>query len=458
MKTLKKHQFSFIRAKQTEIMGIILCMALIFSSCGGNIVKKEKVNDWTDMRLKGQVKRMTEKKDGDKITVFYTFDEKGNLNEKGLIRSYPVNKTVVIERHEYDTIGKLAEISFFGDVTGELKNKNIYKEGVLSEEQTYSTNYSKGGKPEYTLTGTKSYTYDKEGKLLQMIVDNNQNIRLEYECDDAGNIIKMVGFHNNKPVDTRKFSYQYDKHGNSTKFELYYPIGEEPQERDGGIDHTRTYKYDDNDRMIEKGYIAYLFNSSTKENEKSQKITTTFQHDEQGNVIKKTEVTCNYKNNKETGCSDPLVTTYIYQYDKHGNWTSREEWRNGQKYEVGLRKYTYYGEEENLFSAEDMVGVWDYYAESDPQNKIEIVFKKDGTLIDYIDFHSTGTYKVNEDGSIITMQFFYNDGETSQESKPFEYKVLDYSENCFKITNGGSNAIVLVYDKKEKSDNYTGDL
>lgn len=105
-----------------------------------------------------------------------------------------------------------------------------------------------------------------------------------------------------------------------------------------------------------------------------------------------------------------------------------------------------------------MVGIWDYYAESDPQNKIEIVFKKDGTLIDYIDFHSTGTYKVNEDGSIVTMQFFYNDGETSQESKPFEYKVLEHSEECFKITNGGSNPVVLVYDKKEKSDNYTGEF
>ena len=108
-------------------------------------------------------------------------------------------------------------------------------------------------------------------------------------------------------------------------------------------------------------------------------------------------------------------------------------------------------------SVSDMVGIWDYYAESDPSNKIEIIFKKDGTLIDYIDFHSTGTYKVNEDGTI-TMQFFYNDGSTSQKSKPFTYKVLEYSKDCFKIIYDGEGGNVVIYDRKAKSDNYDGKL
>ena len=115
-------------------------------------------------------------------------------------------------------------------------------------------------------------------------------------------------------------------------------------------------------------------------------------------------------------------------------------------------------EEGAKFSAADMVGVWDYYAESAPNDKIEIIFKKDGTLIDYIDFHSTGTYKVSEDGSIITMQFFYNDGSTSQESKPFEYKVLEYSKERFKIIHNSPNGKNIIYDRKKKSDNYTGEL
>lgn len=115
-------------------------------------------------------------------------------------------------------------------------------------------------------------------------------------------------------------------------------------------------------------------------------------------------------------------------------------------------------EDTDKFSAEDMVGIWDYYAESAPNDKIEIIFKKDGTLIDYIDFHSTGTYKVSEDGSIITMQFFYNDGSTSQESKPFEYKVLEYSKERFKIVHNGGDGTKIIYDRKLKSDNYAGEL
>lgn len=110
------------------------------------------------------------------------------------------------------------------------------------------------------------------------------------------------------------------------------------------------------------------------------------------------------------------------------------------------------------FSAENMVGVWDYYAESDPDNKIEIVFKKDGTLIDFIDFHSTGTYKVNPDGTIITMQFFYNDGSQSLQSKPFEYKVLEYGKERLKIILNGKKGNAIIYDRKAKSDNYNGEL
>lgn len=110
------------------------------------------------------------------------------------------------------------------------------------------------------------------------------------------------------------------------------------------------------------------------------------------------------------------------------------------------------------FSAEDMVGVWDYYAESDPSNKIEIVFKKDGTLIDYIDFHSTGTYKVNPEGTMVTMQFFYKDGSQSLESKPFEYKILEYTKNHIKIIHNSDAGKPIIYDRKEKSDNYNGEL
>lgn len=112
-------------------------------------------------------------------------------------------------------------------------------------------------------------------------------------------------------------------------------------------------------------------------------------------------------------------------------------------------------EETAKFSAEDLLGVWDYYAESDPDNKIEMVFKKDGTLIDYIDFHSTGTYKVNPEGTVITMQFTYNDGNESQTSKPFDYTILEYTSDKLRLQVGES---IICYDRKAKSLNYDGEL
>lgn len=109
-------------------------------------------------------------------------------------------------------------------------------------------------------------------------------------------------------------------------------------------------------------------------------------------------------------------------------------------------------EEAPKFAATEMVGVWEYYSE--PTNKIEIIFKKDGTLIDYINFHTTGTYNVDPEGTVLTMQFTYADGHETQTSKPMRFKVQEYTgKRLILQTKGGT---LLYYDRKEKSDNYDG--
>ena len=55
MKTLNK---LFTRNSTTISFMGIMCVALPISSCGGGVVKKEKANDWVEMGLKGQVKKM----------------------------------------------------------------------------------------------------------------------------------------------------------------------------------------------------------------------------------------------------------------------------------------------------------------------------------------------------------------------------------------------------------------
>lgn len=107
-------------------------------------------------------------------------------------------------------------------------------------------------------------------------------------------------------------------------------------------------------------------------------------------------------------------------------------------------------EEPPKFSAKNMVGVWDYYA--NPKDKFEIIFKKNGTLIDFIDFHTTGTYKVNPEGTIITFQFFHYTGESSEKSKPMKFNIVKYTHDHFiiKSMDGGDP---IHYQRKAKSMN-----
>ena len=217
------------------------------------------------------------------------------------------------------------------------------------------------------------------------------------------------------------------------------------------LDYVEEYQYDDNSRLLERNNIIYRYNSGKKENEISQKQSYTYKYDEQDNVVEMSCLTYGYRDGKEQEPGSPAITTYIYTYDKHGNWTSRETQYNGRKQDMVSRTYTYYGEAEPKFTMEDLVGAWDYYSE--PTNKIEMVFKRDGTLIDYIDFHSTGTYKFNPEGTVITMQFTYDDGEESQTSKPMDFQIQEYTGDRLILKSGET---LLYYDRKTKSENYNG--
>lgn len=445
MKTLNK---LFTRNSTTISFMGIMCVALLISSCGGGVVKKEKANDWVEMGLKGQVKKMIEKSPKFSISQFYAFNEKGYFTEKGQISSWPTSKTVITEQYEYAPDGSLSAVSFFNNMSGALQTKRIYKDGLLTEEQTYASSY-----PTSELSSTKYYAYDQDGLLTKSWMNQDEQNCAEYECDKAGNILKMNGYSNGEVTETHKTVYEYDKHGNITRQEVYYSERkDDPRDKDGGIDYVEESKYDDNSRLLEHSNITYHFNSGKKENEIRQKSTTTYKYDEQDNVIEKSCVVYGYKDGKEQEPGSPAITTYIYTYDKHGNWTSRETQYNGKKQEMASRTYTYYGEAEPKFTTEDLVGAWDYYSE--PTNKIEMVFKRDGTLIDYINFHSTGTYKINPEGTVITMQFTYDDGQESQTSKPMDFQIQEYTGDRLKLK---LKETILYYDRKEKSENYDGE-
>lgn len=443
--------------EQMKALLTIICVSLLFYSCdGGRAVKKEKTDDWTAMGLKGKVKKITEQSTVNELALLYTFSEKGYLNEKGRISSWPQSKTVITERFEYDDNGKLSCISYYSGISGDLEKKQLYNNDQLMEEQKFTVNYGNGNKKEPKLVGTQFYIYDEEGLLIKSQTSEDDQSRVEFESDIAGNVLKKTSYFMGKVGHIYKFLYKYDKHGNVIQYTRFHQeMPDAPNGKEGEIDYAEERKFDDNGLRLEQSNITYNYNKE-KGNHIRQKMTFTYQYDEQGNPTEVSCITHNYTNGEEEERSDltPTLTTYTYVYDKHGNWTSREEKYEGKVQYTVTRSYIYYGEEPPVFSEKEMVGVWDYY--SDPKNKIEVVFKKGGTFIDYIDFHSTGTYKINPDGTVITMQFFYNDGENSQKSKPMDFKILEYAGDRLTVQCDGGTP--LIYERKAKSDNYSGEL
>ena len=261
MKTLNelsiKNRICF---KKARLLLGVACGTLLITSCGGGMIKKEKGNDWVTMELKGQVKKMVVKKSPSDISLLYIFNEKGYFKEKGQISSWPTNKTIITERYEYDADGKLSCISFFSNISGDLQSKQIYKDGVLVEEQKYAAAY-----PESKLSSIRYYAYDKDGLLTKSWTDQNEQNRAEYECDGAGNITKLIGYSMDKVYETCKTGYEYDNRGNITKHEIYYrERKDDPGTKDGMLNYVEEYKYDNDSRVLERNNITYRYNSGKK--------------------------------------------------------------------------------------------------------------------------------------------------------------------------------------------------
>lgn len=441
--------------KQTIFFMTAICGIALLSACGsGAATKKEKTNDRIALGLKGEVKQMKEITKTTGGTTFYTFNEAGDFLEKGVLTPRPFSKMAVTEQYAYDADGKLSSISLLNSHSADLEKKYIYnKEGNVTEEQSYSTDLS-GGKKENTLRRTHFYTYNEEGLLIKSQYEDEGN-RAEYECDQAGNTLKMTHYSKGVPSRVFRFEYEYDRRGNITKSTRYAPenLNDKKAIMDGQIEYMTESKYDNDDRVVELRTSMYTV-AIKEESQVKQKKEYTYQYDEQGNKTEMTCRTCNYsiidkKGNTEEKCDEPVITTYTYTYDKHGNWTQYESKTDNKTSPGSIRRsFTYYGEETPKLTQETLVGAWDYTTKNG--EKYEMVFKKDGTLIDFFDFHTTGTYKVNPEGSILTVVYFY--GDSGEESGPVNFEVVEFENDRFviKIPDGSHT----TYERKAKSDNY----
>lgn len=447
--------------KQIKIILTTLCGTALLSACSGDgAVKKEKTNDRIELGLKGEVKKMAESVSNTPNSAHIsTFNETGYFIEKAVFMNKPFRMTAVTNRYEYDTDGKLAVISFFSILDGGLDRKNLYnKEGNITEEQSYGKNPSGGKANPYKLKSTLFYTYNDEGTLIKRQSNENEKGRSEYECDGANNILKQTDFFNGEPSLICRFGYEYDKRGNITKKVTYHEEKTALKEdwKVGQITDMTESKFDDMDRLLELRVSTYRFDSEKKESEVSQTKVFNYKYDEKGNKIEMASTICDYRTVDKEGtveekCSAPVITTYTYTYDKHDNWTLCEIKEGNRAMGSLQRSFVYYGEEPPGLSSKNLVGAWDYYG--DPSEKFEIVFKKDGTLIDFYDFHTTGTYQVNPDGSVLTIHFIYNGNE--EKPQPMDFKIVEFTDDRFVVEVPNGNRV--TYERKAKSDNYEGE-
>lgn len=302
-----------------RITGWMLLLPLLLGACSDNIVKKEKVNDLTELGLKGPVKSVTEyESKKDQRTNHYTvmtFNEKGNLTEKRQCsKLYRDSETCKIERYTYWENNKLKEVNKF--YNEKLEKQFIYNEsGQMIEERQITQNYKTG---ENSIQYAYLFTYDKNGNLATMQQQGEQYPSTKYICDQAGNVTNRIEMEGEKIFREVRTDYKYDKKGNIIEQCPHFNIIKDEEandERTGLPEYKYTYKYDDNGLLTESDFFvskANIKDPNNRNSEVSWNLTlnrhNTYTYNEHGDQLQ-----------IQTPDREPVVFRYLY--DTKGNWT-----------------------------------------------------------------------------------------------------------------------------------------
>lgn len=164
---------------------------------------------------------------------------------------------------------------------------------------------------------TYEYEFDGEGHPIKTTRKTDGTLeRVEENVyDDAGNVIKQTAF----DADGNKafsFKYEYDDNNNKTGFTTY--------NAEDSVSSVISYEYDENGNLISESVQLKDHAYSTRyENDKEGKVLTSFQYNQDGNEIVKTDWEYDSdgrlirKNNTYPNGSEP---SYVeYEYDDRGN-------------------------------------------------------------------------------------------------------------------------------------------
>ncbi|HNW99357.1 MAG TPA: hypothetical protein PKK00_13190 [Bacteroidales bacterium] len=269
--------------KAKILIGLTFITFVLFS-CAGDKTKNKK-NHLTDLKLKGDVKSLTEtiydasekfgeiQKGEKKYKYFSLFNEDGNKTDYSE-NNFPSLMSNFDKKYDFKY-----------DDKGTIIEWNLYKSnGKLDRKEKYKID-DKGNKIEENW-------YDGDGSLKFKII---------FKYDEKGNLIKTNWYNSH---DSLKFkeAFKYDSKGNQIEYIEYKYAA------DSSLVIKQTFKYDDKNNQIEMNDCNIDGSINCK---------YTYKYDEKGNEIEK----INY-------APDGSITEKVnseYAYDDKNNWIKKTE-------------------------------------------------------------------------------------------------------------------------------------
>jgi hypothetical protein len=283
-----------IKRKYLFILGCILLLisvVLIFLNKYKLAFSDEQKNDLTELGLKGNVKSVLIKHDGQfyeangfnkegfllyrkqgysaEFTMNYKRDSDNKLNEIEAVRFATDGKTIDRNKtkYYYDSKNKLKKVEEYPFGMNKNTQNYIYNSrGILSE---IVFKYSDG-----SISQKIKFKYDKNDSIIDKIDTRFEEYgifvsRNSFSYDIEGRIIKDVEFNtNDESTIVHKYEYVYDKNGR--KIEKIYSDN-------GGLVSRNKYIYNESGNLISEKYV---YGDGIE-------ILTEYTYDEHSNWIRK---------------------------------------------------------------------------------------------------------------------------------------------------------------------------
>lgn len=483
--------------KKTLSILLLLCMAFatafVVVSCG-KAQSKDKLSPEERAAVDEVMKSLysaPEKKDEgvyeeNKYGIATTYEYDKNRN---LVKVYRGKATAILEYDEKDRLAKVSvknaegkstatyvmtytDRGFISEIAGEIandetqysrktsfvydeKDRVIKNEVVQSDEtvQLIEVTYDEKarvitmtGNREYSKTGFKAVaTYNEDWKAIKNErFDENGTPVYVTEFDGNGNTIRSTNYdENGKP--SWSYGYEYDEDGKKIKETSY--------KEDGSISMIYRYEYD------EKGNLTKEARYDETETLRAYEV---YEYDENGYVLKMTQYSAGgvktgyteyFENttyaNKYAGrrrtesyFSDGSLS-YIYEYNKNGETTKSEDYRNGKLWSA--EEYEYDEDDRRVkklsYDSERKLTGYTVYKYDENYILSETSYDSDGNKTKYTEYVEKTSY--------------YNRGDdTYQKIEKYENGVLT-SRDEYEFDENGKRTKLISYDGNGNKTGYT---